>query len=67
MTDLTEADVKAIAAKLGIRTRQHYDPVSGEWLTLVDTGGMRRLADASPLGPAAAHAIVNRALQETRR
>ncbi|WP_145499233.1 hypothetical protein [Streptomyces sp. CFMR 7] len=47
MTDMTDADAKAICAALGVNTRTITDTF-GRTLTVIDEEGMRVLAAHSP-------------------
>ncbi|MDX2839495.1 hypothetical protein PV377_10980 [Streptomyces ipomoeae] len=57
-SDLTDADVKAICAHLGIETKTITDTF-GRTHVVVDEAGMRKLADHAPIGREAAHAKVD--------
>ena len=56
--DLTDADVKALCAELGIETKTITDTF-GRTHVVVDEVGMRKLADHAPIGAVAAHAKVD--------
>lgn len=63
--DMTNADVQALCAQLGINTKTITDSF-GRTQLLIDAEGMRRLADHAPIGRDAAHAKVDQLLAEAR-
>ena len=63
--DFTEADAKAVCAALGIETKTITDTF-GRAHVVVDTDGMRKLADHAPIGAPAAHALVDQVLAASR-
>ncbi|GAA4999612.1 hypothetical protein [Streptomyces siamensis] len=64
-SDLTDADVKAICAELGIETKTITDTF-GRTRAVVDEAGMRKLADHAPIGAVAAHAKVDQMFAAVR-
>lgn len=56
--DFTDADAKAVCAALGIETKTITDTF-GRTHVVINEAGMRKLAEHSPMGAAAAHAKVD--------
>ncbi|WP_327268781.1 hypothetical protein OG233_13985 [Streptomyces sp. NBC_01218] len=65
MTDMTDADAKAICAALGVNTKTITDAF-GRAQTVIDEAGMRKLADHAPIGATAAHALTDQLLATAR-
>ncbi|MEV6546400.1 hypothetical protein [Streptomyces sp. NPDC051665] len=63
--DLTDADVKALCARLDIETKTITDTF-GRTHVVVDEAGMRKLADHAPIGAVAAHAKVDQMFAAVR-
>lgn len=58
--DLTDADAKALCARLGIETKTIT--IDGQPRVVINEAGMRKLADHAPIGSPAAHAMVDQAM-----
>ncbi|WP_438478987.1 hypothetical protein [Streptomyces asiaticus] len=63
--DFNTPDFLAFAAQLGIKTQVVTDTF-GRTDVLIDTDGMRKLADHAPIGATAAHALVDQLLAAAR-
>ncbi|BBA99249.1 hypothetical protein RVR_5788 [Actinacidiphila reveromycinica] len=63
--DMSNADVMALCARLGIETKTITDTF-GRTLIVINEAGMRKLADSAPIGSAAGHAIVDQVLAAAR-
>ncbi|XQE79542.1 hypothetical protein ACN24L_12495 [Streptomyces microflavus] len=64
MTDMTDADAKAICAALGVSTKTITDTF-GRTLTVIDEEGMRTLAAHSP-NPARGQALTDQIMAAAR-
>ncbi|MEV5943673.1 hypothetical protein [Streptomyces sp. NPDC051994] len=63
--DFTDADAQAICAQLGIETKTITDAF-GRTHVVIDSAGMRKLADHAPIGAAAAHARLDQLMAAAR-
>lgn len=63
--EMSNADVMALCARLGIETKTVTDTF-GRTHALINQAGMRKLADHAPIGAPAAHAMVDQLLAAAR-
>ncbi|KFK91514.1 hypothetical protein IX27_00335 [Streptomyces sp. JS01] len=64
MTDMTDAEAKALCDELGIETKTAV--LDGQTVTVISEEGMRKLADHAPIGATAAHAKVDQMFAAVR-
>ncbi|MFJ6235070.1 hypothetical protein ACIQH0_13290 [Streptomyces griseus] len=64
MTDMTDAEAKALCDELGIATKTAV--IDGQTVTVINEEGMRKLAGHAPIGAPAAHAKVDQMFAAVR-